>query len=254
MKNNNWVRFISVFLAVIMLISACTSASPSHDPRPRGWEITDDLVAADQNVQVSVLQTIVMPKHITLICAISVSGPVSQEAVQGFSPVKNQAAVLGEEDKILGQVNVTEIERFTGGSLVALTFLGDRQGTLKPKFSMRQMMNINNGQVFTGQWELTPVEMFPEGSDRGGMFATGVETATFGNVTISSRPNDQTESQWADTQSKDFFGGPKGIASFRIMVKQSDQISWLYLLVTEDGQVRKISEEEYQQIPNTYGQ
>jgi len=252
MKGNNLVRVISIFLAIMMLTSACTSPSPSHGLRPRGWEITNDLVAIDQNIQVNVLQAIVMPKHITLVCVVS--GPISQEVVLDFSPVDNQVSILGEKDRVLGQASVTEIERFTGGSLIALTFSGDRQGTLKPRFSIRQMVNLTTNQVVTGQWELTPVEMSPEGLDQGGMFATGVDSVTFGDVTISSRTDNQAEAQVPDMQSKDFFGGPENIASFRIKVKQSGQTSWLYLLVSGDGQVRKISEGEYKQIPTTYGQ
>lgn|SRR5574341_1258912 len=208
------------------LASGCNSPSSyqtfNHRPPTKTWEATDDLTISSKDFDLAVLQIIVMPKHITLISAAF--------GDQGKNVSK--VDISDDQDQPRGQAKVTTIRAFSEGKLVAFTFSGNRQQMSTPHFLI-------------GEHHLSPLHLPQDGEDRGGTFMSGVISANIGDVTLFSSGN-------GSSKGEDFFGGPDNIASFAMKINENNQDSWIYLLVTADGNVSEISEEQYMNIPLKY--
>jgi hypothetical protein len=224
----------------MVLVSGCSSFSsnppPRHGPRPRGWEITENLAItiSGKDFDLEVLQVIVMPEHITLICAVS--GDLGKNDI-------NKVDILDEQKTLKGQADVTYIREFEGGRLIAFTFSGNRQEISMPFFSIKELVGKDN-EIISVEWDVAPVKLPQNGEDGGGTFMSGVTSSKIGDVTIFSSGNSVSK----EGKGNDLLGGPNNIASFRMEVSENGKYSWLYLLVSREGTVHEISEDEYMKI------
>jgi hypothetical protein len=239
---------VGLLLAVVLLIGCEPQEIPPEEiPPPEYWRFTDEVATTDQGLNFRLMAAPFLAKGEQWQCSLFYV-VLAPEELYGWQVSPTGILISDDQGQIFtGQGNA--LESVSGVTLGAMPLPLFRNSArfLKIAFNTMEARDLATGGVreLKGNWELTPLKNLTPGYYWEGVLGLW-ETDEVSYKRITVRYIINGDYVWLSGK----WGEPPWVLKERFWLNAPEPHD-IFVLVTSEGEVRRVSAEEYQQLGKT---